>query len=58
METIDRLEAKFDAATTKVSEDLDIIREEISDINEGRKKGNTEKNVKNSESYNGKHYSS
>ena len=42
METMDRLEAKLDAATSKVSEDLDIIIEEISDINEGRKKDTAE----------------
>ena len=42
METMDRLEAKLDAATSKVSEALDVIREKISGINEGRKKDNAE----------------
>ena len=42
LETMDRLEAKLDAATAKVSEDIDIIREEIVGINEGRKKDNAE----------------
>ena len=38
IEAMDRLEGKQDAATSKVTEDLDVIWEEISGINEGRKK--------------------
>ena len=33
LEAIDRLKVKLNTATYKVSEDLDVIREEISEIN-------------------------
>ena len=42
LEGLDRLENKLDSATAKMGEDLDVIREEISQINEGRKKDNLE----------------
>ena len=42
LEGLDRLEKKIDNATSKMSEDLDVTREEILEINEGRRKDNTE----------------
>ena len=37
LKVLNRLESKIDAATNKVTEDLDVIRGEIVKINDGRK---------------------
>ena len=42
LEGLDRLETKLNTVTSKVSEDLDVIRDEISQINEERKEDNVE----------------